>query len=163
MNTIQTLFDSWSMDTLLSIFLLLFALREIWNIFNWFLEILGIQTKWSLQKKYDKDMILRHEEKLNDISSYVHTTKDKINVLGQMILDMQDKADATERARLKDRISQSYRIYHEKGEWTYMEKESFGDLIRDYEAHGGKNSFVHETCEPESNLWKVTNHAASDE
>lgn len=64
---------------------------------------------------------------------------------------------------IKDRISQAYRIYHEKGEWSYMEKESFGDLIRDYEAHGGKNSFVHDTCEPESNLWKVISRTSTDD
>lgn len=149
------------MDTVLSIFISLFALREGWTLFSWFLEVLGVQTKWSLQKKNDRSMLLRHEDKLNTISSDVHTTKDKINLLWQMILDMQDKADATERARLKDRISQAYRLYHEKYEWTYMEKEAFEDLIRDYEAHGGKNSFVHEICEPESNLWKVINRSST--
>lgn len=31
-----------------------------------------------------------------------------------------------------------------------MEKEAFEDLIADYEAHGGENSFVHSICKPES-------------
>lgn len=101
-------------------------------------------------------MLLRHEEKLNSISSDVHTTRDKINILSEMILNMQEKADATERARLKDRISQSYRYYHEKQMWNMMEKEAFQDLIRDYEAHGGKNSFVHTICDPESCSWELT-------
>lgn len=101
-------------------------------------------------------MLLRHEQKLNSISFDVHTTRDKVNMLKQMILDMQEKADATERARLKDRISQSYRYYHEVKKWNLMEKEAFEDLIHDYEAHGGKNSFVHTICEPESCKWEIT-------
>lgn len=31
-----------------------------------------------------------------------------------------------------------------------MEKKAFEDLIADYEAHGGENSFVHSVCKPES-------------
>ena len=55
----------------------------------------------------------------------------------------------------KDRISQSYRYYHAKGQWNSMEKEAFDGLIRDYESHGGENSFVHSVCEPESCTWKI--------
>ena len=36
-----------------------------------------------------------------------------------------------------------------------MEREAFNDLISDYEAHGGQNSFVHSICEPESQTWNV--------
>ena len=143
------------MDTVLSVFILLFATKEIWTILNWFLDRLGIQTRWSLQKKTDSDMLMRHEEKMNTISSEVLITKDKVNVLSQMILDMQNKSDATERARLKDRIAQAYRYYHDKEEWNKMEKEAFEDLIKDYEVHGGKNSFVHTICEPELCTWKL--------
>ena len=68
---------------------------------------------------------------------------------------MQDKNDLQEKARLKDRISQVYRYYHKEQKWTSMEKESFSDLIRSYEASGGKNSFVHSICEPESETWEI--------
>ena len=81
--------------------------------------------------------------------------KDIINNLAVTIQDMQDKNDFKERAKLKDRISQSYRFYHKEQKWTSMDKESFNDLIRSYEAAGGKNSFVHSTCEPESETWEV--------
>jgi len=67
-----------------------------------------------------------------------------------MMIEMQKKSDASERARLKDRIGQAYRNYHERGSWSEMEKESFEGLIYDYEQHGGENSFIHSICEPES-------------
>ena len=155
MNALQTLFDTWTPNFVMSIFIILLAVKEIWTLFNWFLDTFGIHTKWYSKRTADKNMLLRHEEKLNEISKEVITTKEKINVLSQMIIDMQNKTDATERARLKDRISQAYRYYHEKGSWNKMEKEAFDDLISDYEAHGGKNSFVHEICEPESCTWQL--------
>ena len=68
---------------------------------------------------------------------------------------MEKKTDDSERAKLKDRIAQAYRKHHESGEWTRMDKEAYEGLIRDYEAHGGKNSFVHDICEPESFTWKI--------
>lgn len=68
---------------------------------------------------------------------------------------MEAKSDASELAKLKDRIAQAYRKYHEAGKWTRMDKESYDGLIRDYEAHGGSNSFVHTICEPESYTWEI--------
>ena len=73
---------------------------------------------------------------------------DKLNL-------MEAKNDASELAKLKDRIAQAYRKYHEAGKWTRMDKESYEGLIQDYEAHGGSNSFVHTICEPESFTWEI--------
>ena len=39
--------------------------------------------------------------------------------------------------------------------WNYMEKEALEGLIKQYESHGGKNSFVHSIVEPEMHTWKV--------
>ena len=36
-----------------------------------------------------------------------------------------------------------------------MEKEALEGLIKQYEEHGGKNSFVHSIVEPEMQKWKV--------
>lgn len=80
---------------------------------------------------------------------------DKVNVLSTMIVEMQERSDTNGRARIKDRIAQSYRYYHAKKVWTNMEKEAFDDLIRSYEFSGWKNSFIHSICEPESCTWKV--------
>ena len=87
-------------------------------------------------------MLQSHEQKLSQVSTDIKAINDKINVLSQMMIDMQNKADTSKRAELKDRISQSYRYYHAKGKRNSMEKEAFDGLIRDYESHGGENSFV---------------------
>lgn len=96
---------------------------------------------------------------VNALSNELKVTKDEfmkaIDNLSKQMTSMSEKTDETVRARLKDRIAQSYRHYHEKQEWTSMDKEAFLGLIEDYERHGGKNSFVHSICEPELYTWKV--------
>lgn len=156
MNEIIYLLSEIGMvHTIIVIFALLFAMQTIIKIIEWYCDYFGIKTKWGLEKKHEKEMLLAHEQQLNAISADTKATKNKLNVLAQMMIEVQEKNDVSERAKLKDRISQSYRYYHEKGEWNAMEKEAFEDLIRDYENHGGENSFVHSICEPESFTWKI--------
>ena len=92
---------------------------------------------------------------LNGFADKFDALTKNINGLAENVNDMQTKNDANDRARIKDRIAQSYRFYHEKKQWTHMEKEAFEDLIASYENSGGTNSFVHSICEPESQTWIV--------
>ena len=97
-----------------------------------------------------------------DKVSEIDTLKQDINGIGNKVDNlaatisiMQENDNLDKRASLKDRISQSYRYYHERQEWNTMEKEAFEDLVKSYENAGGKNSFVHSICEPESNTWRL--------
>lgn len=94
-------------------------------------------------------------EKQDTTAQALTDVNDKLDNLAQVFQDMQKKEDFKERSKLKDRISQAYRYYHKEQKWTEMDKESFNDLIRAYEASGGSNSFVHSVCEPESLTWEV--------
>ena len=67
---------------------------------------------------------------------------------------MKKISDKNEAARLKDRISQGYRYFSERGEWTSMDKESMKDLIDAY-SQFSQNSFVHSVVEIEMEKWKV--------
>lgn len=78
-----------------------------------------------------------------------------IDKLDNDLTEMQKKQDSADRARIKDRISQSYSYFKDRGQWSSMERESFYDLIASYELAGGTNSFVHEVCLPRSQEWKI--------
>ena len=108
---------------------------------------------------HDREQSLEIQKQLTEkqvkISETLDRIGDKVDLLSKEINDMQEKNDSKDRAKLKDRIAQSYRYYHKEQKWTSMDKESFNDLIRSYEASGGKNSFVHSTCEPESETWEI--------
>lgn len=131
------------------------AIEFIISLIDKLCSRLGLETKWSLKRQKNERMIQNHEDQLNETSEQVKQIIDKINVLSQMMIEMQTRNDTQERARLKDRIAQSYRYYHEKKKWTQMDKEAFEDLINSYELSGGSNSFVHSICEPESFTWEI--------
>lgn len=135
------------------------ALKALWDKF---VAATGITTKQAEARKRESKTIDEHEEKLKDLEvKYEHIEKTALLMLEdvketkQVLEMMQDKIDSNQRARLKDRIGECYRIYHSRGCWSAMEKEAFGDLISAYETAGGKNSFVHTICLPESYTWKV--------
>lgn len=115
-------------------------------------------------EKTDQIDILK-ENQLRNVEDYRRADKelrkdikglnDKINVIVQMIIEMQDRTDETNRAKLKDRIRESYSVYHKRGKITIMEKEALETLIRSYEKAKGDNSFVHSVVEPELYCWEV--------
>lgn len=159
MNAVRTLIMELAgeaiMTAVIFIFAVLFAFQEILKLKDWFCDRFGIRTKSSIRKEGEAEMLLVHDNDLAAIKRDIRSTYEKIDVLAQMLLDMQNKNDASERARLKDQISNGYRFYHNRKSWTNMEKEAFMGLIKDYEMHGGRNSFVHTICEPESCTWKI--------
>lgn len=68
--------------------------------------------------------------------------------------EMEEKR-STKRAEIKHTIGTLYREYRQKGEWDYMQEDTLRDLIKEYEANGGDNSFVHEKVIPESYTWNL--------
>jgi hypothetical protein len=55
-----------------------------------------------------------------------------IEGVSEQVKVLQRKNDMNEAARLKDRIAEGYRYWHERGEWTSRDKESMEDLIKAY-------------------------------
>ncbi len=83
----------------------------------------------------------------------------KVTHISKILMEMQDKIDASERARLKDKIRRIYADCHRNMQCTRMEKETLEELIRNYEEHKGTNSFVHTIVEPEIYLWTIADDA----
>lgn len=80
--------------------------------------------------------------------------KKSISELSKKLDEMQQKNNKRIRAELKDKISQSYRYYHSLGKINDMELEALEDLIEEYEAAQGKNSFVHSVVQKEMYTWE---------
>ncbi len=68
--------------------------------------------------------------------------------------EMEEKR-STKRAEIKHTIGTLYRECRQKGEWDYMQEDTLRDLIKEYEANGGDNSFVHDKVIPESYTWDL--------
>ena len=173
MNAIQELLNLDITSVFSRIVIILFAIVAMYELIGKVSIIINKPVSWVRKKNEDHELLMqtisnlsnltekqksdveqsiRHDKLIKeDLSKVVNT----LNIINDKLDAMEKKTDDSERAKLKDRIAQAYRKHHESGEWTRMDKEAYEGLIRDYEAHGGKNSFVHDICEPESFTWKI--------
>lgn len=71
------------------------------------------------------------------------------------IKSMQEKEQASKRADIKKSIEKLYRECSDAKCCTDMQLETLKDLIEDYEANGGENSFVHSVVQKEMYTWHV--------
>lgn len=165
-----------------SIALLVCALPTIYESILKFINCFGIETKWSRKEKRESEELkqLRHdvneikENRIHDREQSFQIQKElvesqriisgSLDKLKEQLVNMQEATDKRfvqseeknnkrVRAELKDKISQSYRYYHEKGQINDMEFEALEDLIEAYELADGKNSFVHDTVQKEMYTW----------
>ena len=110
----------------------------------------------------DRNQSLRIQEQLTKAIQEINDKLDKMKYDTDMrflenqkqLQETKEKTDKRTRAEMKDKISRAYRYYHAKKTWNYMEKEALLDLIEEYEAAGGQNSFIHSVVVPEMCLWE---------
>lgn len=76
-----------------------------------------------------------------------------IKNLTTIVVDMQKRDSKTKRAEIKEKIERIYSECHPSMTCTDMQFEILKELIAEYEEHGGVNSFVHTTVEPEMHTW----------
>ena len=101
---------------------------------------------------HDREQSFEIQKQLTDS---INALSDKLDAMNLKQNELEEKHRKRIRAEMKDKISQLYRYYHERGKWNDMEREAFNDLIDEYEDAGGSNSFVHTVVQPESYTWKV--------
>lgn len=152
--------DFWTtFSVVLGILVVFKVLGGVWDYFT---EKTGITTRRHIEQKKKEERLDSHEQKIENMGVKISLLEVSVKDIEQSLIEidkkldqMQEKDDVSQRARIKDRIGQAYGIYHKRKQWTQMEKEAFLDLVASYEKHGGKNSFVHDTCLPESYTWEV--------
>jgi len=160
----QVLNMNW-VGWVLGLFLLLSAIVFVGNIVSKFADMIGKPIGALRQRKLDHEMILanaeaikalsekhqkdteqsiRHDkmirEDLNKLTNTVNNIADRLNT-------MQEKSDAIEMAKLKEKLVAYYRKYQNEKEWEKFESDVFWGLFDGYVARGG-NSFVKHDIEP---------------
>lgn len=103
----------------------------------------------------DHNRIKEYEENQKQLIDNKQQYDSGLEELKQRLISMEEKQNKKTRADLKDRIRHHYQVYHERGEWNDMEKESLEGLIEEYECANGTNSFVHDIVQPEMYTWKL--------
>lgn len=172
MDNIKELLELDWIALILGIFIIMSGIIAIFTIIGKFSEIIGKPVKWVREKKKDHELLLktvqdltelhnthkedtkqsiRHDEMIReDLQALTYTVKD----ISEKLEIMQEKIDATEMAKLKEKILGYYRKYSQKGEWEQFESDVFWGLYDRYISHGG-NSFVEREIEPVMRKLKI--------
>lgn len=110
------------------------------------------------QENRDKELLHYRDDsrKIRDkMYEVMNSQSTEIKNLAKAVNDMQEKDSKTKRAEIKEKIERIYRECHPARTCTDMQFEVLKELIEEYEEHGGINSFVHSTVEPEMYEWEV--------
>lgn len=183
MDTILELFKQDFTALIMSVFFVMTGIIAIADIIGKFSVLIGKPVKWIRNKEKDHDLLIKAVEEINqlyenrkhdrqqsfqiqkELTDAQKELADSISNISGKIDEMQrrtdERFDKSEqrnnkriRAELKDKISQSYRYYHCLGRINDMELEALEDLIEEYEAAEGENSFVHSVVQKEMYTWE---------
>ena len=149
----------------ISVVAILVAIKFLIILFEWFIDKFGLETKGMRQKRENQELLIktaqgltelrntheedkvqsiRHDEMIReDLKSVVVI----VNNISDKLVIMQEKDDAIEMAKLKEKILGYYRKYAPLGEWEKFEADVFWGLYDNYINRGG-NSFVKDDIEP---------------
>ena len=95
----------------------------------------------------------RIKDNRDEMHKEISKQSESIENLTTIVVDMQKRDSKTKRAEIKEKIERIYSECHPSMTCTDMQYEILRELIAEYEEHGGKNSFVHSTVEPEMCTW----------
>lgn len=174
MDSIKELLNQDISSIILAIFVLIFGIVSIFTIIEKFSVIIGKPVKWLKVRNDDHDLLAKTVQELADLhNKHEEDTKqsmrhdemirndlkiltDTINDISIRLDAMQNKIDATEMTKLKEKILGYYRKYKDAGEWERFESDVFWELYDRYIAHHG-NSFVVHEIEPVMRTLNVIN------
>ena len=135
----------------------------VWLIQKWdfVCQRFGIQTKRAAkEEKQDRDIeeLKEHAKKtdrdIDMIMTNISNIQTSVDDVSSQLKNLADRVNENERSKLSDRITQSYRYYKSKGQWTTMEKWAFDNLCNAYKAANG-DSFIDEVAIPTSKNWEI--------
>ena len=161
MGELEQLFQYDLRQGFLFIAALIVAAIFVIQKFDWIVERFGIKSKRQCaEEKQDTDInvLKKHaaktDQNIDKILASVDELKTSIEDVSAKVQTLQTRIDENEISKLSDRITQNYRYYNEKKQWTEMERWAFNNLCNSYLRAGG-NSFVRDIAIPRSKEWKV--------
>lgn len=127
--------------------------KLVYNLKDSISSLKDTMTQYQENRKHDREDSKRIR---NEMYEVINKQSEGIRNLTEIVVKMQEKNSKTKRAEIKGKIEGIYRECHPSMVCTDMVFETLKELIEEYEAHGGDNSFVHSTVEPEMYEWKIT-------
>lgn len=179
MDAINELLQLNYVQMIYSFLILAVGFVSVIKVIGSFFEYIGKPLKWISGKNKDHEILVSIAKKLEELEKRetvdtqnsikhddilrqsISDLTDKVDLLADRVNTMETNRNKDKLAEYKDSIGKTYRSIVSRvkpGEVvtiTKIEKESLKSLIEQYEEHGGLNSFVHTTVEPQMETWIV--------
>jgi NifB/MoaA-like Fe-S oxidoreductase len=154
---------------------ILIGLKAVVSIFGWWIDKLGIETKWTRKQKEEHELLSKTANTLSEFQKQHNKDMDELNRkleedrqrfaeiqnsltssikdIADNVADLNEKNTKYELADMRETLMSSYRFFanphtNPRLEWTEMERHAFNEQIESYELLGG-NDFMHTVVEPE--------------
>ena len=119
-------------------------------------RISKFMNKWRKDKNDEENfdnLVYELRDSVSDMKKTINKQTEDIKNLTLIVVEMQKRDSKTKRAEIKEKIERIYSECHPAMTCTDMQFEVLKELIEEYEEHGGVNSFVHSTVQPEMYTW----------
>lgn len=126
--------------------------KLVYDLKDSVIQLKSTMRQYQENREHDREDSRRIRSEMYEV---MDRQSEGIRNLTDIVVDMQKKNSKTKRAEIKRSIEGIYKECHPSMICTDMALETLKELIEEYEAHGGDNSFVHSTVEPEMYEWKV--------
>lgn len=157
MDLIIELLKQDFMALITSAFIVMAGIIAMADIIGKFSVLIGKPVRWIRNKEKDHELLIHTVDEMGQLAKSLSDISQKIDQMQQSTNARfeisEQKHNKRIRAELKDKISQLYRYYHALGQIHDMELEALEDLIEEYEAAQGQNSFVHSVVQKEMYTW----------
>ena len=161
MNEFKTLLDMDIAAGVMFCVVVIAAATFLIQKWDWIVSRFGIVTKRKLAEERRgaeideiKEQVKANGENVDKIFAYMDEIRDSVKQISAGMDNLQHRVDQNEVSKLSDRITQSYRYYKDKRQWTTMEKWAFENLVDSYMRSGG-DSFVDTKVIPASKDWVI--------
>ena len=150
---------------IIAICTILLAFKFMWTLFDWFIKLLGLETRSMRLKREEHELLIATSKALNElkekecedtkqaikhdqmIKNDLAKLSETVDNIAVTLNEMKEKDNITEVKKLKEKLVAYYNKYKNSEGWTKVEKDVFWDLFDDYEKRGG-DGFIHSIVEP---------------
>lgn len=130
-DMIERFFTEFSADSILFLFIVLFAIREAFEVIDWFCRKLGIETKWGRKNREQEEMLVKHEALLLNLPNQIEKLSQQLSELSLEVKSNREEADRTRIKEIRSKIL-DFANSIPKRERSIEEVEEIFDLDEEY-------------------------------
>lgn len=135
-------------DITLILFASLLAAKSAIETLTWFCEKAGVQTKWTLQKKKETEMLFAHEEMIRKLAAYEQDTHNDVKDIKDLLENHISQDNERTVASLRTSLYKLHKEFVKQNSISNEELKTFMELGKVYQDAGGDDIY-HSKLEPE--------------